>query len=441
MAVCGRAIRVASRRTTPEPTRFGSCAHPALRLLAHADHLRAGRGGRRAAVGGAASTATTWSGPRAGRPRAGAPSWSAARPTAPAPTCCPPTATRAPRCTSTAARPGGCGTASTWFTELGRPAALPAGPRRRPGADHPGAGRPARRPLRRRRRRPGRRDDRLRPGAARRTGRPPTCATRSSGSTRTGSSEPEVLVSGPDFVAAPRLHPNGVTLAWLQWNHPSMPWDDVQLRTRNLITGEEIRGGRRPGGVGVRAELAPRRLAVVPLRPDRLVEPLPLAAGHRHRGGGPAGRRDRRARRGPSAARATPCWTTGGWSFARRRAGFDAPRGARPGRPDHRAGPAVLRDQRGARRRVRAAWSCVAGTPAAEPGVYRVDPDGAPVDRAAPAPGPAASTPATCPCRSAVSFPSTAPDGARAHRARAVLPAGQPRAHRAWRASCRRCWW
>ena len=53
-------------------------------------------------------------------------------------------------------------------------------------------------------------------------------------------SEPEVLVSGPDFVAAPRLHPNGVTLAWLQWNHPSMPWDDVELRTRNLVTGEEI---------------------------------------------------------------------------------------------------------------------------------------------------------------------------------------------------------
>ena len=60
-------------------------------------------------------------------------------------------------------------------------------------------------------------------------------------------SEAEVLVSGPDFVAAPRLHPNGVTLAWLQWNHPSMPWDDVQLRTRNLITGEEIVVAGGPG--------------------------------------------------------------------------------------------------------------------------------------------------------------------------------------------------
>src|SRR5581483_5939056 len=35
-----------------------------------------------------------------------------------------------------------------------------------------------------------------------------------------GSTEPEVLVSGPDFVAAPRLSPDGRQLAWLSWNHP-----------------------------------------------------------------------------------------------------------------------------------------------------------------------------------------------------------------------------
>jgi dipeptidyl aminopeptidase/acylaminoacyl peptidase len=58
-------------------------------------------------------------------------------------------------------------------------------------------------------------------------------------------SEPEVLVSGPDFVAAPRLSPDGTTLAWLQWNHPSMPWDDTQLVVRRLDTGEEtvVAGG------------------------------------------------------------------------------------------------------------------------------------------------------------------------------------------------------
>ncbi|TQM44403.1 S9 family peptidase [Pseudonocardia cypriaca] len=58
-------------------------------------------------------------------------------------------------------------------------------------------------------------------------------------------SEPEVLVSGPDFVAAPRLSPDGTMLAWLQWNHPSMPWDDTELIARDLESGEEtvVAGG------------------------------------------------------------------------------------------------------------------------------------------------------------------------------------------------------
>ena len=59
-------------------------------------------------------------------------------------------------------------------------------------------------------------------------------------------SEPEVLVSGPDFVAAPRLSPDGGTLAWIQWNHPSMPWDSTALVVRDLASGEEtvVAGGR-----------------------------------------------------------------------------------------------------------------------------------------------------------------------------------------------------
>jgi dipeptidyl aminopeptidase/acylaminoacyl peptidase len=52
--------------------------------------------------------------------------------------------------------------------------------------------------------------------------------------------EPEVLVSGSDFVAAPRLSPDGGTLAWLRWNHPSMPWDATELVVRDLGSGEEL---------------------------------------------------------------------------------------------------------------------------------------------------------------------------------------------------------
>ena len=43
------------------------------------------------------------------------------------------------------------------------------------------------------------------------------------------ASEPIVLVSGPDFVAAPRTSPDGQLLCWLQWNHPDMPWDGTEL--------------------------------------------------------------------------------------------------------------------------------------------------------------------------------------------------------------------
>src|SRR6266550_8958387 len=39
----------------------------------------------------------------------------------------------------------------------------------------------------------------------------------------------EVLVSGNDFYSSPRLSPDGTRLAWLTWNHPNMPWDEIEL--------------------------------------------------------------------------------------------------------------------------------------------------------------------------------------------------------------------
>ena len=39
-----------------------------------------------------------------------------------------------------------------------------------------------------------------------------------------------VLVSGAQFFAFPAPSPDGTRLAWINWNHPNMPWDGTELR-------------------------------------------------------------------------------------------------------------------------------------------------------------------------------------------------------------------
>ncbi len=56
-----------------------------------------------------------------------------------------------------------------------------------------------------------------------------------------------VLVSGADFYSDPVVSPDGATLAWLQWNHPNMPWDGTELWTAPI--GPD-------GRLGARAKVA-----------------------------------------------------------------------------------------------------------------------------------------------------------------------------------------
>ena len=44
-----------------------------------------------------------------------------------------------------------------------------------------------------------------------------------------GESAGDVIASGYDFYATPRLSPDGRRLSWLAWRHPLMPWDGTEL--------------------------------------------------------------------------------------------------------------------------------------------------------------------------------------------------------------------
>ena len=57
-----------------------------------------------------------------------------------------------------------------------------------------------------------------------------------------GDRPPTVLYAGPDFLISPRPSPDGSLLAWLEWDHPDMPWDATRLRVAPI--GEDGTLGR-----------------------------------------------------------------------------------------------------------------------------------------------------------------------------------------------------
>jgi dipeptidyl aminopeptidase/acylaminoacyl peptidase len=45
------------------------------------------------------------------------------------------------------------------------------------------------------------------------------------------------VAGGSDFLACPRMSPDGRHLAWIAWDHPRMPWDGSELRVADLEVG------------------------------------------------------------------------------------------------------------------------------------------------------------------------------------------------------------
>lgn len=49
-----------------------------------------------------------------------------------------------------------------------------------------------------------------------------------------GTGWPLKLAHGADFYMQPTWHPDGKQLAWIEWDHPQMPWDGTRLMTARL---------------------------------------------------------------------------------------------------------------------------------------------------------------------------------------------------------------
>ena len=67
-----------------------------------------------------------------------------------------------------------------------------------------------------------------------------------------------IIVSGTDFVASPTLSMDGGRLAWLAWNHPSMPWDGCELWTADLTACGDLNHVHHVAGSGTESIFQPR---------------------------------------------------------------------------------------------------------------------------------------------------------------------------------------
>lgn len=67
----------------------------------------------------------------------------------------------------------------------------------------------------------------------------------------------EVMASGNDFYASPRISADGKRIAWLTWNHPNMPWDGTELWVADLSADGSIKNAELAAGGSEESILQP----------------------------------------------------------------------------------------------------------------------------------------------------------------------------------------
>lgn len=63
-----------------------------------------------------------------------------------------------------------------------------------------------------------------------------------------GDQAPHAVADGRDFYGEPRVSPDGTSLAWLEWDHPNMPWDGTELWLGDLNAAGELSNRRKIAG-------------------------------------------------------------------------------------------------------------------------------------------------------------------------------------------------